>query len=158
MELTKAEDPWFAGVVTTPFVNALVASLASLVPSTVLINVTFAPVTKPVPVTVTSVTGGVVESTAPLGLSDVAAGAAFTVKAPVCVEAPFASVTVRLYVPGTVAEVDAKLAVAVVEALSAPPLKVNPGAVLVNVTVPPLAANVPEGAVTVTVPLAPWPK
>jgi hypothetical protein len=160
--LVKVEEPWLFGEAddTTPAVNtALLEPLARVVPLTVLVKVTFAPVTKPVPVMTSVVTGIVgVESTAPVTLSDETVGAGFTVTAPANVATPLSSVTVRLYEPGTVADVEAKFAVAVVVADSAPLVKVRPGAVEVTVTFPPSLANpVPVIVTTPEAPVPNWP-
>jgi hypothetical protein len=85
---------------------------------------------------------------------DVNDGAELTVNVPP-VEAPALSVTVKVYEPGTVADVDEKLAV-VTSVTSAAPEKVTPGAVDETVTVPPLSAKSLE-PVMVTVPEAPVP-
>ncbi|MGA7834064.1 MAG: hypothetical protein WCA31_02535 [Acidimicrobiales bacterium] len=96
--LTKVAVPC-TPVVTFPAVNAPVADsvLASVVPFTVLVRVTVAPVTKPVPVMTSVVTGAVgVESTAPPTLSELTVGAASTVIAFARVAVPLSSTTVRL--------------------------------------------------------------
>jgi hypothetical protein len=78
-------------------------------------------------------------------LSEVTVGAEFTVKALANVDVPASSVIVRLYEPGTVADVEEKYADAVVEGgvASAAPVNVTPGAFVVTVTLPPSPANVP---------------
>jgi hypothetical protein len=85
---------------------------------------------------------------------DVNDGAELTVNVPP-VEAPALSVTVKVYEPGTVADVDEKLAV-VTSVTSAAPEKVTPGAVDETVTVPPLSAKLLE-PVMVTTPEPPVP-
>jgi hypothetical protein len=85
---------------------------------------------------------------------DVNDGAELTVNVPP-VEAPALSVTVKVYEPGTVADVDEKFAV-VTSVTSAAPEKVTPGAVDETVTVPPLSAKSLE-PVMVTTPEPPVP-
>ena len=118
---------------------------SNVVASVVLVRVTYGPwlepLTKPVPLIVTevftaaprlSVVGDVVEIV----------GAALTVNADArAAEVPFESVTVRLYEPGTVADVDEKFAVNAVADDSETPVKVTPGAFVVTVTVPLLKAK-----------------
>jgi hypothetical protein len=77
--------------------SAEVAALASVVPFTVLVKVTVAPVTKPEPVIVSRVGEGAgTESTRPVALSEVAAGAESTTMAPAKVAVPLSSTTVTL--------------------------------------------------------------
>jgi hypothetical protein len=119
----------------------------------VLVNETDGVPVKPVPVRTTVV--GPFPSLKVAGAIEVIVGAAFTVKALASVEVPLSSVTVRLYVPGVVDEVEANVPVTLV-AVSPVSVKVAPGAVEVTVTLPPSAAKVVP--VTVNVPEAPSPK
>jgi hypothetical protein len=79
--------------VNTPVVGF---TLASFVPSVVFVKVTFAPLTKPVPVIVTSVVVGGAPCVIAAGATVVTDGAAFTVMAPASVPTPLSSVTVML--------------------------------------------------------------
>jgi hypothetical protein len=87
--------------------SAELASLARVVPFVAFTMLTVAPETKPAPVTVTVVAVGAARSTRPAGLTEVTEGSASTTMALATVSVPPSSVKVRLYVPGTVADVDA---------------------------------------------------
>jgi hypothetical protein len=154
--LPKVADPW-TPVVTLPAVNAPVAelALARVVPFVAFVIATVAPETKPAPVTVTVVAVAVARSTRDAGLTEVNAGSALTTIALATVTVPPSSVIEMLYVPGTVADVDAYFAEAAVALDSAAPLNVRPGAFDVMVTLPPsLIKPVP---VIATLPEAPLP-
>jgi hypothetical protein len=75
-----------------------VATLDKVVPFVAFVKVTLAPVTKPVPVTVTGVPDvvGAARSTRPVGLTEVNEGSALTVIKPVSVTVPLSSTYVTL--------------------------------------------------------------
>jgi hypothetical protein len=130
------------------------------VPSTVLVKVTtglaeMASATKPPPAIVIVVAPGLTVSGSDEGVAEVTVGSPYTVKAPAFVAVPPLSVTVMLYEPGTVAEVDAKVPVMSAPVVFARTVNVTPGAVVVTAVLPPSPAKVPA---TSKVPEAPVPK
>jgi hypothetical protein len=137
--------------------------VVNVVPFTVLVKVTCGlsatpSATKPAPLMVMTVEAGVVTSASDAVLVGVSAeeidGSPYTVNAPVSVPVPLSSVVVTAYVPGTVADVDAKSPVRTPAVLSTTFENVIPGAVVVTVALPPSLANAPF---TVKVPEAPVP-
>jgi hypothetical protein len=121
----------------------------------VLVNATVAPLTKPVPVTVSNCVAVPAVNVAGESVATVGAGVTTSAPANGVGVTTLSSVSETVYVPGVVAAVDAKLAVPAVVEDSMTLVKVTPGAVVERLTFPPsLTRLVPVNEI---VPVAPDP-